>query len=322
MRSPLKLVVTLLVLAACTKNFAQYADVDPRNADVDPRTLPAQIAAEELVVHSEPAGKDWQAWLKLAVLLQDAGSYRESEDAYRQTIALLRAPDPLVVADVFDHMGTMYVTSGQLSKAEPIERHALAIRENQRNSLGTGISHMHLAMLFLGQNDLRSAEAEAQAAVNLLVPEYAHRPGASPATPEEKMTALIGLAQVRCASGADQAAVPDLRWALQIAHQNYSDESLPVGYVEFLLGHAYWKSGNPADADRLMTEGVQKLATVIGWGHPAYLGTLRQYEVFLVATRQRDRAQQISAEIEKLDGSRNSFTVASGKIATTRNSPR
>ena len=312
MRSSLKLVIALLALSACTKNFAQYADVDPR-------TLSAQITAQDLAVQTEAANKDWQAWLKLAVLLQDAGNYRESENAYRQTIALLRAPAPLTVADVFDHMGTMYVASGQLSKAEPIERHALAIRENQRDQLGTGVSHMHLAMLLLGQNALQSAESEAQTAVSMLVPEYAHLSGVSSATPEEKMTALIDLAQVRCASGAERAAVPDLRWALQIAHQNYPDDSLPVGYIEFLLGRAYWKSGNSKDADALMAQGVHKLATDIGWGHPAYLRTLEQYRAFLVETNQRDKAQQISAEIKKFGTSNDSFTVASAKVATTRN---
>src|ERR1700751_2038227 len=105
MRSSLKLIAALLALTACTKNFAQYSDPDPR-------TLPAEIAAQELVVQTGPGSKDSQAWLRLAVLLQDAGSYRESESASRQTIALLRAPDPFPVADVFDHMGTMYVASG------------------------------------------------------------------------------------------------------------------------------------------------------------------------------------------------------------------
>src|SRR5215469_15803524 len=147
MRASTRFAFALLILTASINGFAQYSDVDPR-------TLPAQIAAQERVVQTEPANKDWQSWLKLAVLLQDAGSYRESEDAYRQTISLLRAPEPLTVADVFDHMGTMYIASGQLSTAEPIERHALAIRENQHDRLGTGVSHMHLAMLLLGQNAL------------------------------------------------------------------------------------------------------------------------------------------------------------------------
>jgi tetratricopeptide (TPR) repeat protein len=306
MRSSIKLTVALLLLSASTRVFAQYADVDPR-------TLPAQISAQERIVQTEPSSRDWQAWLKLAVLLQDAGSYRESEDAYHRTIALLRGPDSLVVADVFDHMGTMYVQSGQLSNADPLERHALAIREHQHDKLGAGVSHMHLAMLLLGQNNLRSAEAEAQTAVSLLVPEYAHLEGASSATPEEKMAALIDLSVVRCASGASQTAIPALQSALNIAQNTYPDDSIPVGYIDFLLGYADWKSGSSTDAGELMNQGIRKLAIGIGWGHPVYLRTLRQYRAFLVETKQRDKVQQISAEIERLDP-KNSLTVASRNV--------
>lgn len=296
MRSSIRLIIALLVLTTSTRTFAQYSEVDPR-------ILPAQITAQELVVQSGKASNDWQAWLKLAVLLQDSGRYRESEDAYHHTIELLRAPDPLTVADVFDHMGTMYVESGQLSKAEPVERHALTIREQQHDELGAGVSHMHLAMLLLGQNALHSAEAEAQTAVALLVPESSHPAAVASATPEEKMTALIDLSVVRCALGASQTAIPSLREALQIAHESYPDNSLPVGYIDFLLGYAYWKSGNPKDAGDLMSQGVHTLAAAIGWGHPTYVRTLRQYEAFLNATKQRDKAQQILAEIGEFDRS-------------------
>ena len=316
MRASIRFALALLVLTAGTRTFAQYADVDPR-------TLPAQIAAQKLAVQTAPNNKDSQAWLKLAVLLQDAGSYRESEDAYRQTIALLRAPDPLTTADVFDHMGTMYVASGQLSKAEPVERHALAIRENQHDKLGAGVSHMHLAMLLLSQNALNSAETEAETAVSLLVPEYSHLEAVSSATPEEKMTALIDLSLVRCAAGSSRSAVPDLQRALQIAHQNYSENSLPVGYIDFLLGYAYWKSGDSKDAGIQMTAGVHKLAAIIGWGHPAWLTTLQQYRTFLAETKQWGKERQVAAEIEKLDTSKDpaawkspgSISPAQGSLA-------
>jgi hypothetical protein len=230
MRSSIRLIVALLLLTASTMALAQYAEMDPQ-------TLPAQVAAQENIVKTEPASKDWQAWLKLAVLLQDSGSYRESENAYQHTIALLRSPDPLVVADVFDHMGTMLVESGQLSKAEPVERHALAVREHQHDNQGAGVSQMHLAMLLLDQNDLRSGEAEAQSAVSLLVPEYSHL-AVSSASPEENMTALIDLSLVQCASGTSQDAIPGLQWALRIAEDNYPENSVPVGYIDFLFGYA------------------------------------------------------------------------------------
>jgi tetratricopeptide (TPR) repeat protein len=212
-------------------------------------------------------------------------------------------------------MGTMYVQSGQLSMAEPLERHALAIREYQRDTLGTGVSYMHLAMLLLGEGDMHSAREEAQSAVRLLVPEYAHLAAASSATPEEKMTALIDLSLVQGASGMSENAVSALKWALQIAHDHYPDNSLPVGYVEFLLGYAYWKGGNLRDADELMSQGVDKLTAVIGWGHPTYVKTLQSYRDFLVETKQRDKAKQVAEELERLDHSKNSFAAASGKVA-------
>lgn len=315
MRSSMRLIVALLILAASSRSFAQYTDVDPR-------TLPAQVTAQEAIVQTEPGSKDWQARLKLAVLLQDGGSYRQSEDAYRQTISLLRAPDPLIVADVFDHMGTMYIESGQLSKAEPVERHALAIREHQHDKLGAGVSHMHLAMLLLGQNELSEAGEEARSAVSLLVPEYSHLAAVSSATPEEKMMALIGLSLVQCASGPRQNAIPGLQWALQIAHDNYPENSVPVGYIDFLLGYVHWKSGYSKDAGELMSEGVDKLAGDLGWGHPKYVRILRQYRAFLVETKKRDKAQQISAEIERLDHSKDPPIVALGSVAALQDFPR
>lgn len=305
MRSSLRLMMALFVLMATSGSFAQYSDVDPR-------ALPAQVAAQEVVVGSGQGSGDWQAWLKLAVLLQDSGKYRESEDAYRRTIELLRAPDPLTVADVFDHMGTMYVQSGQFSKADPVERHALAIREHEQDKLGSGVSHMHVAMLLLGEKELPAAEAEAQTAVALLVPEYSHSADVSSATPEEKMTALIDLAEVQNASGENDNAIPLLRFALQIAHKNYADDSLPVGTIDFLLGQAYWKSGDFKEASVLMSHGVHTLSTEIGWGHPMYLTTLRNYEAFLVATNQRSEAKQVAKEIERLDSSTGTFAVAAG----------
>ena len=52
------------------------------------------------------------------------------------------------------------------------------------------------------------------------------------------------------------------------------ENSLPVGYIDFLLGHTYWKSGDFSSANKLMAAGVENLATVIGWEHPVYLRTL------------------------------------------------
>ena len=303
MRSPITMITVLFLTTIGIRTAAQQPDVNPLK-------LSTQITDQESIVKTATGNQAWEASLKLAVLLQDAARYRESEEEYRRTIELAKLQDPATLADVLDHMGTMYVESGQLSRAEPMERQALAVRERQHDQLGAGVSHMHLAMLLLGENALRPAESEAESAVRLLVPEYSSSPVNAAATAEEKMTALIDLSLVRCASAACSTAIPALRWALKIAHASYPANSIPVGYLDFLLGNAYWKSGDSRSADELMGQGVHELATQIGWGHPTYLRVLRQYGEYLSQTGRTVEAKRTLNELAKLDR-------AEGAIAST-----
>ena len=250
--------------------------------------------------------------------MQDGARYRESEDAYLTTIDLVKSEDPAVVADVLDHMGTMYVESGQLTKAEPMERQALTGREEKHDQLGAGVSHMHLAMLLLGENEMHSAETEAESAVSLLVPEYSSSSGNSAATPEQKMTALINLSLVHSAMGIWSTAVPNLRWALRIAHATYPDNSIPVGYIDFLLGYASWKSGDSQSADELMKRGVHELEMQVGWGHPTYLRVLRQYQGYLSQTRQKGEVKQVEGKLKKLEHSGDLTVAQTGNLAIAR----
>ena len=233
-------------------------------------TLAAQLHEQEKTVETNPGKSDGEAWLKLAILRQDVAQYRDAERAYKRAIALLKPGDRATLADALDHMGTMYVECGQFSKGEPLERKALAVREAEKDLLGIGLSHMHLAVLLLGERQTSSAEAEAQTAVGLLVPERQQAAAQVAATPEEKMTALIDLSLAHCARQACATAIPDLRRALGIAHANYAENSIPVGFVDFLLGYALWKSGDNDSADGLMRNGIQELETQLGWGHPTY----------------------------------------------------
>jgi hypothetical protein len=301
------------MIATNIKSFAQYRDVNPQ-------TLSTQISAQETIAKTVTDGKGWAAWLKLAVLLQDAARYRESEDAYLRTMDLVKSQDPATVADVQDNMAMMYVESGQLTKAEPMERQALATREKEHDQLGAGVSHMHLAMLLLGEGALHSAETEAEIAVRLLVPEYSSSSANSAATPEEKMTALIDLSLVRCASGAWATTVPSLSWALKIAHASYPDISIPVGYINFLLGYADWKTGESQSGDELMKQGVHELATQLGWGHPAYLRALRQYRAYLTQTGRKAEARRIASELKELDHSADSIAAQAGETAIAQKS--
>lgn len=279
------------------------------------KTLSAQIIEQEKAVATAPAKSDGEAWLKLAILRQDAARYRDSARAYHRAIGLLKSGDPATLADALDRMGTMYVECGQFAKAEPLEMKALAIREDRKDSLGIGLSHTHLAVLLLGKREIRSAEAEAQTAVSLLVPEQMHSAVQSVATPEQKMTALIDLSLARCAQATCSAAIPDLKCALQIAHANYEEKSIPVGFLDFLLGYALWKSGDNDSAKGLMSKGTQELEAQLGWGHPTYVQVLRQYSIFLNQTGYSMEAADIAAKIARLERSPGLAQTASNRLS-------
>jgi tetratricopeptide (TPR) repeat protein len=277
--------------------------------------LTTELREQEKTVEKNPGKSDGEAWLKLAILRQDAAQYRDSEHAYDRAIALLQSGDRATLADALDSMGTMYVERGQFSKAEPLEQKALAIRADREDLLGIGISRMHRAVLLLGERQFASAEAEAQMAVRLLVPEREQAPARTAVTPEEKMTALIDLSLARCAQQGCPTTIPDLKCALEIAHANYPANSIPVGFVEFLLGYAFWKSGDNSSADGLMRRGTQELETQLGWGHPTYLQVLEQYSAFLDQTGHSTEAKEIAAKIAQLERSPGFAQMASNPLS-------
>ena len=114
------------------------------------------------------------------------------------------------------------------------------------------------------------------------------------------MTALIDLALARCARDACATAVPGLRRALRIAHMSYTANSIPVGFLDFLLGYALWKGGDNDSAGELMRNGTQELSIQLGWGHPTYLRALRQYGIFLTQAGHTTESGEVWARIAKL----------------------
>src|ERR1700761_2814292 len=181
MRSEMKVLAAMVVgiAVASTGGLAQRNEVNP---------FVSQIREQKIVVATSAHAEDGSAWLKLAILCHDAARYDDAEGAFEKAVRLLKTKARALYADALDHMGTMYVEQGKFGKAEPLERRALAIREDLKDSAAIGTSYMHLALLAYGQHDLMAADADAGMAVSLLVPEQAgHREGTE-ATPEEKMS--------------------------------------------------------------------------------------------------------------------------------------
>jgi|SRR5271165_5981985 len=280
--------------------------------------LDSEIHKYELLVQEQTVQQDGAVWWHLAMLYQDAARYEEAERAYRKAVELLKTGDRNTLANAMDEMGMMYVETGSYAKAEPLEQEALAMREAQKDPVAVGRSWMHLAMLSLGRHDLADAANYAELAADRLVPERAGRPAgkaATPeeATPEEKMTALIYLSLVLCAQGDCAQAVPELKLAGGIAQASYGAGGLPVAFTNFLLGYAYWKSGDTRSAAELMKSGTAGMEAQVGWGHPTYISAMTQYEAFLRQTRRNPEAAEVRAKIARVQASRRPAEVARRK---------
>jgi tetratricopeptide (TPR) repeat protein len=265
--------------------------------------LAGEIRESELLLQKPAEQNDGAAWWRLGMLYQDAAQYQQAERCYGRALALLRGGDPRALANAMDSMGTMYVETGAYAKAEPLEREALAMREAENDRTGVGRSWTHLAMLSLGQHDIPDAVRYAEMATRRLVRERTET--GDGATPEEKMTALIDLALARCAEGDCAAGIPALKTAQRVARTQNGTNNFSMGFTDFLLGYAYWRSGgHERQAAKLMKSGAAEVQAQLGWGHPTCIATMTQYEAFLEETGNTSEAREIRAQLAQAPRSR------------------
>ena len=274
-------------------------DVQVRNADL--------IHKYELMVSDSRGKTDGPTWWKLAELYQNATRYGEAERAYRKAIPLLKAQQPGTVADALDSLGTLYVEEGKLGKAEKAEHGALELREARNDLHGVGVSWMHLAMVSLGQHHLVDALMFAELAAHRLAPAGEDERKGDLALSEEKLTALLYLANVLMARGEYGESLPVLSRARAIATGNYSPTSLLVAYVDFLTGRAHWKSGDLELAAEQMQRGTHGMERELGWGHPTYITAMKDYEACLKQLNRMAEAAEVQRAIERTRGIQTSF---------------
>jgi hypothetical protein len=78
-------------------------------------------------------------------------------------------------------------------------------------------------------------------------------------------------------------------------------DDFPIGFGEFLLGYAYWKSGDRLSADEYMKRGTVQMSTQLGWGHPVYLNALVHYDKFLRESRRMEDANVVERRIRQAE---------------------
>jgi tetratricopeptide (TPR) repeat protein len=288
----------LRVLVTLVSSFTWMAASGCLAQSTTAARLAGEIQNAELMVQQPSSQNDGTAWWKLGMLYQNAARYRDAERCYAHATSLLRHGDSRTLADALDSMGTMYVETGDYAKAAPLENQALAMREAGNDSIGVGRSWMHLAMLSLGEKDASSAARYTQMAVQRLVHREAQ--DGSAGTPEEQMTALIGLALARCAQGTFQGAIDPLKRAHRLALEDKDAGDFPAGYTDFLLGYAEWRESDNRQAAQLMKKGTAGIEAELGWGHPTYISVMTQYETFLEQAGQFTEAAAVRTRLAQI----------------------
>jgi len=273
----------------------------------------SEIRAYERVVQQTPGQDNGAAWWKLAMLYQDAARFEDAERAYAKTLQLMKGGNPIVLANVMDCAGTLYVQLGQFAEGEELERKALSIRQEQKDSLGVGLSWMHLTMLYLGKHDDANGEAYAELAVERLV----SKEGSDAATGEQKMTALTYLALARCAAHECKDAMAPVMRAMTIADASYAENSFPMSYLHFLEGYVDWKRGDHGIAAKLMKSGTEQMEAQLGWSHPTFVTAMQQYEAFLVVTHRDAEAAEVREKFVRFAGQNTATQTVIASRATS-----
>jgi tetratricopeptide (TPR) repeat protein len=211
-----------------------------------------------------------------------------------RAISLPRAGPQDELAEEIGHLAVLHVAMGELREAERNQMEALAIRESVGDPTGIALTWNDLADLYIKNRQYKKALDYAQRAMRVL----ADRPdvGAS-----DRIAVRQTLAFALCGTGNCEKAIPLLKDALELSKSSFGADSLPVGIDEYLLGYAYWQSGNLHDAAEWMGQGIARMKVDLGWGHTIYVNALRQYAKFLQKTGQTEAAASADIEVHQAE---------------------
>jgi tetratricopeptide (TPR) repeat protein len=237
-----------------------------------------------------------KAYSRLASLYEDVAMYERSETALEHAISLLRRDAELSgqLAENIDNLGLLHGEMGKLRQAEREELEALSLREKLGNSLGIARSWNALSGIYFKERKFAISREFAQRALD----EFSVDKQADVA---DRISARLNLAVAMCYMKECPSAVPVLKDTVAIAKVAFKPNDFPVGEGEFLLGFAYWKSGEISLASDFMEQGVAIMKGQLGWGHPAYINALSQYARFLRESRRVEDAEVVERQIRQAE---------------------
>ena len=253
-----------------------------------------QIAVYEAAIQHAQAAHSTNpklpmVYLSLGSLYKGVAMYPSAEAAIQKSMELLRTGPQSQLAEATSDLAMLHLAMGELSKAEREELDALQLREKVADQIAIAQSWNDLASIYLQQRQYKNAETFAKKAVAV----FGNDPQIGPAD-RIRVRFTIGLAL--CMSHECRPAIPILKEAVELAKTTFGEDGLPVGFGNYLLGYAYWKSGDMDAAAERMQSGTARMKVDLGWGHPMYLDALKHYATFLREHGQADAALAIDRE--------------------------
>jgi tetratricopeptide (TPR) repeat protein len=237
-----------------------------------------------------------RAYVQLGLLYQDVAWWERSEAALERAVSLLRHPSESSadLAAAISQLGELHILMGKLRDGEKEELEALKLRQDLGDRLQIARSWDDLAVVYLKEQKFVKARALAQQAATEFVTN-----GAADAL--DRIFARLALSQALCSLKDYPSAIPLLKAALDEAKTTLLPNDFPLGLSDFLLGYAYWKSGNTSEADEYLKQGTTLMSTQLGWGHPAYLAALKHYVQFLRENRRTEAANVVESRIRQAE---------------------
>ena len=235
-----------------------------------------------------------KTYLQLGLWCQSAALWERAEAALEHAVSLLRnTSEPgSDLATAISQVASLHVTMEKYRESEKEQREALRLREGIGDRLQIARSQDDFAILYLSKQKYEKARDLARQAEAEFV-----RNGRSEVL--DRMTARVTLAEALCYLKDCPSAITLLKAALAEAQASLRPEDFNLGLCNFLLGYAYWKSGNLATAALYLERGTVQMNTQLGWGHPAYLRALTFYVEFLHENQQVEAANVVERRIRQ-----------------------
>jgi tetratricopeptide (TPR) repeat protein len=233
---------------------------------------------------------------QLGLMYQSAAAWERAEAALKHAVPLLGTPSAPSedLAGALSYLGNLHVMMGKLRESEKEELEALKLRQDLGDPLLVARSWNDLAVLNLKKQKFEKTIDFGRRAETEFVKN-------GKAEPLDRISVRLALAEALCSLNDCASTIPMLKATLAEATATLPPEQLPVGFSDFLLGYAYWKSGEMSLAGECMERGTKLMSIRLGWGHPAYLNALKHYASFLRENQRIEAANVVERQIRQAE---------------------